>query len=495
MPPELRLRVRFNRHSAPDRQRPPKGWHRPLGKGMAVPEERRARPAWKEFTVIMRSFAHLALAAGSLSVLALASTSADAQRRNRDREQQAAQPATPPVSRAFATAYQPLQAQLAAQAWAAADALLPAAKAAAANPYEQYLVARAELSISTGLNDAARQGTAITAVIASNGIPATEAVTIYSAGAQIAYRANDFATAATRAQRAIESGATGENMPLLLLDSLFRSNQVEQGITQGRAIIAAANAAGRQAPESVYSRLASAFQEANRTPELQGVLLERYAAYPSAFNMRAGTLIYLDSLPANMDADLNRSLTIDALRLMAAAGGMDDRRFFVEYVASLAEEALPNAVLTSIAAGRAAGKIPASGSDATFDERELNATDNLNDDRSSLATSEARARSAQGTARLATRLAHSYYTYNNFAKAEELLLLAQSKPDADADLINLRLGQARFGAGNVPGALEALAQVQGVRSDLAKLWAAYIQAQSPAPAAAAPAAAPAPTAS
>lgn len=442
----------------------------------------------------MRSFAHLALAAGSLSVLALAATSADAQRRNRDRDQQAEQPAAPPVSREFAAAYTPLQTQLGARAWAAADVLLPAAKAAAVAPYEQYLVARAELSIASGLSDTARQGTAIAAVIATNAIPAAEAATIYTAGAQIAYNANDFATAATRAQRAIELGTTSENTPLLLLEALFRSNQVEQGITQGRAIISAANAAGRKAPESVYSRLAGAFQEADRTAELQALLVERYVAYPSAFNMRAGTLIYLDSLPANMEADLNRSLTIDALRLMAAAGGMDDRRFFVEYVSSLAEDALPNAVLTSIAAGRAAGIIPAAGSDATFDERALNATDNISEDRTSLAASEARARTNPG-ARLATRIAHSYYTYDNFAKAEELLLVAQAKPDADADLINLRLGQARFRQGNTQGALEALAQVQGVRAELAKLWAAYIQAQTPAPAAAEPVAPAAPTAS
>lgn len=433
----------------------------------------------------MNKFAHFAVAAATVSVLALAAAPADAQRRNRN--QQAEQPATPPVSREFATAYQPLQAQLTARAWAAADPLLAAVKAVAATPYEQYLAARAELSIASGLADEARQVSAITAVINTNAIPAAEIVTIYNAGAQIAYNADDYATAAIRAQRAIELGSTSENMPLLLLDAYFRSNQIDQGITQARSMIAAATAAGRKIPENVYSRLAGAFQEAGRSDELQAITLERYAAYPSPFNLRSATLVYIDSFPANIEPDLNRSLTIDALRLMAAGRAMSDRRFYVEYVSSVAEDALPNEALTAIAAGRADNLIPAAGSDATFDEREQTARDNVTEDRTSLAGSEARARTA-AQSRLAVRVANAYYTYDNFAKAEELLALALTKADADTDLINLRLGQARHRQGNTAGALEALGQVQGIRSHLAKLWAAHIQVTT---AAAAPVAAPA----
>lgn len=439
----------------------------------------------------MRNFARFALASASLSVLALTAAPADAQRRNRN--QQAEQPATPPVSREFATAYQALQAQLVARAWAAADPLLAPVKAAAVSPYEQYLAARADLSIASGLNDEARQASAITAVINTNAIPQAEIVTIYNAGAQIAYNADDYATAATRAQRAIELGSTSENMPLLLMDAYFRSNQTEQGIAQGRSMIAAANAAGRKAAENVYSRLAGAYQEAGRSEDLQAITLERYAAYPSPFNLRSATLVYIDSFPANIEPDLNRSLTIDALRLMAAGQAMTERRFYVEYVSSVAEDALPNEVLTAIAAGRASNVIPASGSDSTFDERELTARDNVGEDRTSLAGSEARARTAP-QARLATRVANAYYTYDNFAKAEELLTLALTKAEADADLINLRLGQVRYRQGNVAGALEALGQVQGIRSQLAKLWAAHIQvatAASAPPAPPAPAPAPA----
>lgn len=453
----------------------------------------------------MRSFAHLALAAGSLSVLALAATSADAQRRNRDREQQAEQPATPPVSRAFATAYQPLQAQLSASAWAAADPLLAPVQAIAVSPYEKYLAARADYLIATGLNNTSRRAAAATAMIDSNGITPTEQRTIYAVAAQLAYGQDQYGVAATRAKRALELGSTDDNIKIIAVDALVRSGQLDAAVADARAMIAAAQATNGRVPELIFTQLAAGFQEAGRDAEVLEWLTLRYQAYPTAANLRNNALIYLNNLPANIEEDVQRGISIDTLRLMALAGAMNERRFYVEYVSSLAQEALPNEALAAIEAGRSANLISAApagaatdatlcGNDRNFCEIEQNARDNIGEDRTSLGTSEARARTNPGS-RLASRVAHSYYTYGNFAKAEELLTVALTKPDADADLLNLRLGQARLRQDNVAGALEALAQVQGIRAPLAKLWAAYIQAQSPAPAAAAPAAAPAPTAS
>ncbi len=437
----------------------------------------------------MMNFAKLATAALSISALALVATSADAQsRRNRDRAA-AETPATPPVSQAFSTAYVPIQPLLAAANWAGADALLPAIKAAAASEYERYLAARADLSIALGLNDVPRQVAAATAVIDSNAIPAAEQARFYTLGAQLAYNADDYSVAAVRAKRAIELGATAENLPVLLVDAYLRGDQVDQGIAEARSMIASAAGAGRKAPESIYSLLARTLQEADRTPELLTVLIERADAYPTAANFRSAALIYLQSVPETLDADIQRSLSIDALRLMTAANAMNDRRFFVEYVSSVAEDALPNEVLVATAAGRAANLIPEG--DSFFAEREQTARDNLSEDRTSLARSEANARTA-GPARLATRVAGAYYAYDNFTKAEELLALALTKTEADADLINLRLGLARYRQGNAAGAIEALTLVQGLRKPLAQLWIAQVRATTPATAAVTPAAEPAP---
>ncbi len=439
----------------------------------------------------------IAMLAGTASLAGLAATGADAQRRNR--EAPAAEAAAPQASRAFVAAYQPIQPLLSAQNWTGADALLPAIKAAATSDYERYLASRAELSIALGLNDNARQIATIGAIVDSPAMPVAEQARLLTLGAQLAYNADDYAVAAARAKRALAAGATADNLTLMVVDANIRANQLDVALTEGRAIIAAAQANGGKAPEQVYAILARALQEADRNDELMDMLVARVAAYPTADNIRTSSLIYIQNSPED------RGTTIDVLRLMAAADAMTDRRYYVEYASSLAEDALPNEALQAIAAGRAAGLISAKpagadrntalcGADVNFCEIEQTANANLAEDRASLAGGERRA-AAAAEARLATRVADAYLSYGDYPKAEELYTLALTKSGADAGLINTRLGITRYRAGNLTGALEAFGRVEGVRTGAARLWTAFIQSKT-SPAAAPPAspATPAPTA-
>jgi hypothetical protein len=436
---------------------------------------------------IMTKVAKFAAAlAMTASVFTLAATTVDAQeRRGRNREAAPAAPATPPVSRPFATAFQPLNTAINASDWPAAEAALTAAQTAAVSPFEKYLVAQSEFRMAAGQSNAARQLSAIGAMIDSNGAPEADRVRITVAGGQLAYNAGQYPLAATRIARALELGATTEGLPLLLIDTQLRGGQIDQAVATARSQISSAEAAGGKPPEQVYSLIARALQEADRTPDLLDFLRMRAAAYPTPQNFRTASLIFIQSMPED------RGINIDLLRLMTAAGAMDDRRFFVEYASSLTEDALPNEVLTAIAAGRAANLIPAN--DQTFRELEQTARDNIAEDRASLAGGERRAIAAP-EARLATRIADAYFAYENFAKAEELYMLALGKTSADTALINTRLGITRYRAGNHAGALEALGQVQsGPRSTVARYWEALVRSKM-APAAAAPAPAPAPAA-
>lgn len=438
------------------------------------------------------SFGVAAIVATSLT--ALVATSADAQnRRNRDRDQAPAAPATPQVSRAFGAAYGPIQTAMGASDWATADAALPAARAAAATEYERYLVARADFAIGAGQSNPARQLAAANAMIESNGIPAAEQARVYLAAGQLAYNSEQYAMAAERVQRAIELGSTAPNLSTLVIDAYFRAGQLDQGLAAFRSVVAAATAAGQKAPETIYSLAARELQEADRTAELMTVLVERANAYPTEANLRSSALIYLQSLPpaaTRPEEVYQRGLSIDALRLMRAANAMNDRRFYVELVSNLAEDALPNEVLAVIAEGEAANLVPATG-DAFFTERKQTARDNLAEDRASLAGGERRA-IADPSARLSTRVADAYYAYENWAKAEELYTAALGKAEADAGLINLRIGQTRYRAGNFAGALEAFARVtEGDRATLARLWEAHTRSKLPAETSTAPAAAPA----
>lgn len=445
----------------------------------------------------MLKFGSLGVAAVvATSLSALVATSVDAQnRRNRDRDQAAEAPATPQVSRAFGQAFGPLQTAMSAADWAAADAALAAVRAVAQSEYERYLVARSDFAIGAGQANTARQLAAVNAMIESNGIPAAEQARIYLAAGQLAYNSQQYAMAAERVQRAIELGSTAPNLSTLVIDAHFRAGQLDQGLAAFRAAVAAATAAGQKAPESIYSLAARELQEADRTTELMVVLIERANAYPSEANLRSSALIYLQSLPpaaTRPEEVYQRGLSIDALRLMRAANAMNDRRFYVELVSNLAEDALPNEVLAVIAEGEAASLVPSTG-DAFFAERKQTARDNLAEDRASLPGAERRA-AADPAARLAVRVADAYFAYENWAKAEELYTAALAKTEADTGLINLRIGQTRYRAGNFAGAMEALAQVRdGDRATLARLWEAHVRSKLPAeaPAPSEPAAAPA----
>ncbi len=401
----------------------------------------------------------------------------------RNRSETPAPTPAPSVSRQVQQAYQPVNTAITASNWAAADAAMAALRAAANSPYEKFIVAQTEFRIANGMHNEAREAAAIDAMIDSNGIPAESQAQIYVAGAQNAFNARNFTVAAARAKHAIDLGSQVPNLANMMLSAYYQGGQLDQGLAAARSMIAAANAAGTHAPEAVYSLTAVALQEANRNPELLDMLIQRAAAYPNALNFRSATLIYVDSLPDD------RGRTIDALRLIRAANAMDERRYYVEYVQSLAEDAQPAEALDGIAAGRAAGLIPAT--DPTFDEVSTRAQAGVADDRRSLAGTATLART-RPDARLSTRVGDAYLSNGDYAKADEFYTLALTKTGPDAGLINTRLGIARYRAGNYAGAIQAFNAVQGDRAPLARLWVALTQSKmTPAAPAAQPAPAPA----
>ncbi|MFM6854274.1 MAG: hypothetical protein ACKOUM_09365, partial [Sphingopyxis sp.] len=415
------------------------------------------------------------------SLATLAATGADAQNR-RNRGGEAAAPAAPPVSRTFAAAFGPVDTAIRAQGWDAANAALPALVAAASSPYEKYLAGQTEFRIASGMTDAARQLRAVNLMIDSAGVQGADLNRLYVAAAQLAYNQNDYAQAAARLERATALGVTSDNVPTLYVDALIRSGQLNQAVAAARTMIATAQTSGQAAPENVYSLLARALQEADRDAELLEILTQRYAAYPTEFNVRSAGLTFLRVRPDNRDD------AIDTIRLFIAAGAMNDRRYYLEHVGNLADAALPNEAMTVLRAGRAAHIIPTP--DRAFDEIAQIQQDRLADDRASLATSE-RGALAAVEARRSVLVGDAYLSYQNYAKAEALYTAALAKTGADAALINTRIGITRIGAGDFAGGLAALGTVQGPRAPLAQLWATYARSRIAAATAAAAPAAPA----
>lgn len=431
-------------------------------------------------------------AAAALSLSAMVAADATAQERNRRNRgnAEAAAPATPPVSRPFAAAYNPINVAIQASDLATAEAGIEGLRALAASPYELYLVSQTMFRIASAQHDPAKQQVALEGMINSGGIPEAQRVPSLVAAGQLAYNLRDYAKAAQRVAEALAAGASTEGLDLLRLDALYRANQTAEGDAYALARIAELRAAGRQATDDFYGIYARSLQEAENNPGLAAVLIERAEVYPTAINYRLAASAILRV------GDEDKGRTTDLLRMLSAAQAINERRFYLEYVGNVAEDGLPNEALRVIAAGRAAGIIPASGNDPTFDEIVTSQNSKLADDRSSLPGTERRAM-ASPDARLAQVVGDAYYSYDDFAKAEQMYTLALTKNGADTDLLHTRIGMVRLAAGNVTGAIESFDRVTGVERGLvARLWRAYARTRLPA---AAPAAAtetpPAPTAS
>lgn len=409
----------------------------------------------------------------------------EGQRRGRrDREATPAPGANPAVSREFGVAYTPLNAATTAQDWPTANTALVALKAVAVSPYERYLASQMEFRIASATSDAARQMTAVDGMIDSNGAPAADATRILVAGGQLAYNAEQYAKAAERIQRALAAGATTEGLPLLRLDALLRSNQLDPAIAYLNELVAAGTAT-----DQMYGIAARGLQEAGRDAELTALLIRRTGLYPTHMNIRATILSYLQNAPED------RGQTIDLMRLMYRSGAMNDRRYYVEYASNLVEDGLPAEALAVVAAGRAANLIPAN--DATFREIEAGQRDKLTDDRASLPGTERRA-AAAADGRLARLAGDAYLGYENYVKAEEMYALALTKSPGESDLINTRIGITRFAAGNFAGANQAFALVTGARAPIARMWEGLVRerlnaASAPTPPAPTPPAPAAPT--
>lgn len=429
----------------------------------------------------------LGIAVTALSATAMVAADANAQERNRrnrgNAEAAAAAPASPTVSRPFAAAYQPVNTAIQASDLATAEAGMEALRAAATTPYELFLVSQTAFRIASAQRDPAKQLVALEGMIISGGIPDAQRVPSLVAAGQLAYNTRDYAKAAQRIGEAMAAGATTAGLDLLRIDALSRAGMATEGLAYGAARVAELRAAGQMPSDEFYGTYARLMQETDNEPGLASVLVERASAYPTAVNFRSASTAIL-----RVAGDA-RSQATDLLRLVFAADAMNDRRFYLEYVANVAEDGLPNEALRVIAAGERAGVIPAG--DSTFGEIAASQRVKLADDRSSLAGTERRA-IASPDARLAQVVADAYFSYDDFAKAEQLYTLALTKNGADADLLNTRIGMVRLAAGNAPGAIEAFDRVTtGTRGNIARLWTAFartrVAAETPAPEAAAPA--------
>ncbi|MEL0154494.1 tetratricopeptide repeat protein [Sphingopyxis sp.] len=383
-------------------------------------------------------------------------------------------------SKEFSPALKKLTEAAKAKDMAALEAALAEGQASATSPDDKYLVSFYELQLGIGKSDKAIQGKALDGMLES-GLTPPESLAAYNFfSGNFAYGDKDYAKAVKRLEAAKAAGSTEQGLPVLLMDSYLKLNQVDQGLAVAKEAIAAARAAGRVPSEELYVRPAGALQAAKRNGELLDMLAMRLEDYPQPVIWRNTLFILLQQEASD------KVMNLDTFRLMRATKSMTQRPEYLEYAALATEAGYPSEAVAVIKEGQAANVIQTS--DERFNTILESQEPRAKADAVALKADAAKPATAANP-KLARQTADGLVGIGDYATAISLYEKAAAGGDP---LAQYRLGVAQALAGQTDAAIASFAKVQGDRARLAKLWTIHLSAKAPAAAAAAaPAAAPA----
>ena len=358
----------------------------------------------------------------------------------------------------------PLQQAVTAQNWGAAAAALPAAQAAARSSDARYLVASLQMRTALGTQNQQQQAQAIEAMLASGAVPQADLPQLYRNQAAIALNAGARQQAEAAATRWAEMAPNDPEAIVTLAETKASMVKNAEAATLIDRAITMRRAAGQPVPESWYKRGIRLAYDA-RSPLAFKLNRDMLAAYPSAENWRDALLIYRDV------AALDPATSVDAMRLMRAAGALHGERDWFEMANMLNTSGMSGEAKAVLDQAIAAQMIDAS--KATFKELVAASSRKATQDRPKLAGLEkAAAAAATGTA--AMTAADAYYGVGDYAKAAVLYRMAIQKGSVDPALANSRLGMALALAGQRAEAEAAFQSVTGPRSELASLWMLWL---------------------
>lgn len=384
-------------------------------------------------------------------------------------QQPAGQPAAQPArqltfSRAERVALVPLDTAVRAQNWAAAQAALPAAQAAAEGNDARYFVARATWQIGNRTQNTQLEMQALDALVDMPGTTATERPLFLNRQAELAFNANDFAKAERAYQRVLTLTPNDPRVQQNLAVVRQRQGNSAGALEALLATLRTQEAAGQRPPEDSYRRaLDVAYRARQRVPSVD--LSQRLVrAYPTAANWQLAITIYRQL--ANVDAQTN----LDALRLLRAARALGGDDYY-PFAVALGQAGLPGETKAVIDEGIAARGLQAS--DSVIGGLLTTANRRITEDRTSLAREITQARSA-ANGRLARSVADALFGYGRYAEAVDLYRVALTKGGEDANLINTRLGAALALGGQRTEAETVFRSVTGPRADLAGFWLAWL---------------------
>ena len=384
----------------------------------------------------------------------------------------------------FRKAAPPVQDALGKKDYATAKAALPAAQAAATTDDDKYAAATFALQIAQGTNDTAGTSAAADAMLASGKAPTDLQIQLYSVQGQNAFNSGKL-DVADRAFTQVNTLKPNDPDVLISLAAVkSRENQAPAALQYTDQAIAAKKAAGQQVDEDWYRRALSIAYDGKQPAGVVKYGLQLVDAYPRTDIWRIALETFRETTQLDPQADL------DTMRLMRATNSLAGERDYYEYANSALNKGFPGEAKAVIDQGLSSNMVDnkALATSKALAEIKAVAGPKIAADKADLPVSEKKARAA-ADGKQALLIGDAYMGYAQYPQAIDLYKIALQKGGADANVVNLHLGEALALSGQKPAAAQAFAAVTGPNQVLAQYWTVYANKGAAPAASAAPAAA------
>jgi tetratricopeptide (TPR) repeat protein len=356
-----------------------------------------------------------------------------------------------------------LQAAVKANDTANIPAKVAAAQAVAQTKDDRYAIGKFQLDAAVAAKDNAAAAVAADAIAASGFLDSANVAGLYKQIAIVAFNAKQYDQATGLFQKA--AAQTPNDLEItkdLALAQSLAGRKAEASATLAKAI-QLSSAGGKKPEEDLYKQAINIAYGA-KTPAAIDLGRQWVAAYPSPSSWHDALVIYRNL--GNVDT----SQALDIMRLARATDSMQGTGDYNIYASETINAQNYGEAKAVIAEGISSGKIKASDPIVQDIQKALQGT--IAPTAAELATREAAAKVPNAF----LRVGDAYYGAGNYQKAAELYRMAVEK-GADANLANLRLGEALARAGDKAGAAAALSKVGGAQAEIAKFWLIYVQRQ------------------
>ena len=298
----------------------------------------------------------------------------------------------------------------------------------------------------------------------ANGAVTDTLVKVYLHAGQAFGNSKQYPLATSALDKALAIDPNNVDALLLKSDLSLKQGNPAASVAALNQAIARNKATGQAIPESWYQASVARSYEA-KLPSTYETARQWVTAYPTQQHWRDAINIY-----RNMSG-VDRAGLIDIFRLARVTKSLTGESDYLAASDTFTARGFPGEAIALLDEGAAAKSI--SLSSVTFARPYALAKGKSLGDRSA-ATAAAKTALAAPAAATTMAAADRLLGYGDFAQAATLYRAALGKTGVNADLVNLRLGEALGQSGDRAGAMVALQAVGPSQSDVAKYWLAWV---------------------